>query len=107
MLSGVSRGDAGRSIGVRLAALGERRSRMPRTIVYAPDQLSGSGLASWAEMGRQLWAARDLAWRLFTRDLAAGYRESVLGYIWAVFPTLATAAIFTWLSQTNLLSVQR
>jgi lipopolysaccharide transport system permease protein len=38
------------------------------------------------EIAQDVWAGRGLAWRLFLRDLRAGYRQTLLGYVWAFLP---------------------
>jgi len=54
---------------------------------------------SWLGMFRELWLARELIWRLMIRDFSVRYRQSVLGYVWAVLPQIVTVAIFTFLSR--------
>lgn len=49
------------------------------------------------EMGRDLLAARELAWRLLVRNLSAAYRRTLLGYFWAFLPPLFTTATFVFL----------
>jgi lipopolysaccharide transport system permease protein len=48
--------------------------------------------------------SRELAWRLFIRDLSAQYRQSFLGFFWAFFPPLITAGIFIFLQSKNIIS---
>jgi lipopolysaccharide transport system permease protein len=56
-------------------------------------------------MLRDLWQGRELAWRLFLRDIAAMYRQTILGYVWAFLPPLATAATFVFLNSQSILRV--
>ena len=49
---------------------------------------------------------RELAWRLFVRDLKAGYRKSYLGIFWLFLPPLATAGIWIFLNGQNVVSIQ-
>ena len=53
-------------------------------------------------MFRDLAASRELAWRLFMRDLSARYRQSLLGYVWAFLPPLAATIPFVFLQITGL-----
>jgi lipopolysaccharide transport system permease protein len=48
--------------------------------------------------------SRELAWRLFIRDLSAQYRQSFLGFFWAFFPPLVTAGIFILLQSKNIIT---
>ncbi|MBI4514580.1 MAG: ABC transporter permease [Deltaproteobacteria bacterium] len=74
-------------------------------ITYSHRPRTGLGLSAWAEMGRELWASRELTWRLFQRDFSARYRQSVLGYLWAVVPVLVAVATFTWLNRAKVLPI--
>lgn len=49
--------------------------------------------------------SRELAWRLFYRDLKASYRQSFLGYVWVFLPPLFTTLTFTFLNSQNILSI--
>lgn len=51
---------------------------------------------------QDLLAARELAWRLFVRDLSANYRQTYLGYIWAFLPPLAASATFIFLQSQGI-----
>jgi lipopolysaccharide transport system permease protein len=76
-----------------------------REIVYTPHSHLGNGLAAWREMVEELIASRELTWRLFLRDFSARYRQSILGYIWAIVPALVTTATFTWLNRAKVLPI--
>ncbi|WP_182864990.1 ABC transporter permease [Rhodopirellula sp. JC639] len=43
----------------------------------------------------EVWRYRDLLLLLTMRDISARFRQSVIGYGWAIFRPLLTAAIFT------------
>jgi lipopolysaccharide transport system permease protein len=58
-----------------------------------------------ASMVRDVAASRELAWRLFVRDISAQYRQSLLGYAWAFLPPLATTLIFTFLNSQQILNI--
>ena len=73
------------------------------TAVYTPDpQLRTPGRLV-REMFRDLAASRELAWRLCIRNIAAQYRQSALGYFWAVASPLMTSVLFILLNSANLL----
>jgi lipopolysaccharide transport system permease protein len=42
-----------------------------------------------------LWAYRDLVWRFFRRDFVASYKQTILGPLWFVIPTILTTLTFT------------
>ena len=82
----------------------KRRSpQFEKEVVYTPFGHLGLGLAAWHEMFRELVDGRELIWRLYLRDFSARYRQSMLGYVWAVIPALVTAFTFTWLNRSRVL----
>jgi len=76
-------------------------------VVYTP----GSALRRPGElvgrMLRDLWASRQLARRLFIRDLRAQYRKSLLGYVWLLLPPVVTTLLFVFLHSHNILNIGR
>lgn len=73
--------------------------------VYTPDGHRRLGMRVWRVMAMQLWHSRELIWRLMYRDFSAMYRQSMLGYVWAVIPPLVTVAIFAYLTSRRLLPI--
>lgn len=53
------------------------------------------------------WAARELAWRLLVRNLSARYRQTLLGYGWAILPPLLTSVVFVLLHQAGYFTVEK
>lgn len=54
-------------------------------------------------MMRDLSASRELAWRLCARNITTQYRQTALGYFWAIGPPLMTSVLFILLNSANLL----
>ena len=52
-----------------------------------------------------LAASRQLAWRLFIRDVSAQYRQSILGYLWVLIPPLVTSLPFIYLNAQGLVRI--
>lgn len=77
----------------------------PRLTIYTPDSL----LASPARMVREMWldlaSSRELAWRLTVRDLSAQYRQTFLGFLWAIILPLANTLVWIFLSRTGVVNV--
>jgi lipopolysaccharide transport system permease protein len=72
---------------------------------YTPaSPLAQPGLL-WREMRQDLWAGRELAWRLAVRDISAQYRQSSLGVLWALISPLTTTAVWLFLSTSRLVQV--
>lgn len=55
----------------------------------------------------ELGVCPPVAWQLFLRRLQAGYRQSVLGYLWLLLPPLATAGVWVALSRARVLQFGR
>jgi len=56
-------------------------------------------------MVADVWAGRELAWRLFVRDLSAQYRQTFLGYVWAFLPPLAASLTFIFLNAQGIVKI--
>jgi lipopolysaccharide transport system permease protein len=59
--------------------------------------------ASW----RDLRVAPAVAWLLFVRQMQAGYRRHLLGYLWVAIPPIATALVWVALHRARVLQVGR
>ena len=57
------------------------------------------------QMFGDLGTALELAWRLMQRDLQAQYRQSALGFVWALLPALATTIGFTLANRAQVLNI--
>lgn len=68
-----------------------------REVRYSPESQMAGASQLLARVAQDFWRSRHIAWRLFTRDVRAQYRQTILGYIWVFIPPLATAATFYFL----------
>lgn len=75
------------------------------TRVYTPESPLAHPAKLWREMASDLWAGRELAWRLAVRDISAQYRQSALGILWALINPLSTTAVWLFLSSSQLIKV--
>ena len=57
-------------------------------------------------MFSDLYSSRELAWRLFARDISAMYRQTYLGYVWAFLPPIATTLIWVILNNNKIVSFE-
>ena len=75
--------------------------------VYSPD----TGLRHPGALLGDLWSglfakqSRHLAWRLFRRNLAGQFRQSLLGYFWLFFPPLMNSG-FIFLNGQGMIEVK-
>lgn len=75
------------------------------TRTYTPESPLAHPAKLWGEMTQDLWASRELAWRLAVRDINAQYRQSALGVLWALIGPLSTTAVWLFLSTSRLVKV--
>lgn len=50
----------------------------------------------------ECWRGRELAWRLFLRNIRALYRQTFLGLFWAFLPPVANTAFWIFLRQAQV-----
>jgi lipopolysaccharide transport system permease protein len=74
--------------------------------IYSPEPLLGHPAKMLRAMFGDFWAGRELAWRLFTRDLSAQYRQTVLGYLWVFLPPLVAAMTFVFLNAQGIVQIK-
>ena len=77
----------------------------PRRVTYTPESLLRHPKKMLREMLRDLLASRELAWRLLVRDISAKYRQSFLGFLWAIIPAIVTAAGFTLAKNNGVVNI--
>lgn len=75
------------------------------TVVYSSDSQLRRPAMLLRSMLRDFRASRDLAWRLFLRDLSSRYRQTLFGYLWVLLPTLVTSVGFILLQSSAVIDV--
>jgi lipopolysaccharide transport system permease protein len=73
--------------------------------VYTPESLLIHPLALLNDMKSDFKAALQLSIRLTIRDLSAQYRQTVLGYFWAILPPLLTSIVFIILQKSSIVNL--
>ena len=73
--------------------------------VYSPEPLLQHPWKMLQAIAGDVWAGRELAWRLFMRDLKAQYRQTVLGYVWAFLPPLVASLTFIFLQSQGITNI--
>ena len=74
--------------------------------IYSPEPAIQHPAILLKELVRDINAGRELAWRLFTRDLKAQYRQTYFGYIWAFLPPLVGAMTFIFLQSQGITNIE-
>jgi lipopolysaccharide transport system permease protein len=85
-----------------------RTTALNREIVeveYTPRGVRRNGAAGWSVMFSELAQSHRLIWLLMLRDISVRYRQSVLGYIWAVVPQIVTVGVFAFLHASRVLPI--
>jgi lipopolysaccharide transport system permease protein len=73
--------------------------------IYSPEPLLGHPVTLVQNIIRDLFAGRELAWRLFIRDLSAQYRQTYFGYVWAFLPPLVASLTFIFLNSQGIVKI--
>ena len=81
------------------------RSVKSLVTVYTPETPLRQPRKFVRALMSDLWGSRELAWRLFVRDLRAQYRASLLGYVWVFLPPLVAGLPFVYLNSAGVISV--
>lgn len=74
--------------------------------VFSTDPELARPKAFFSAMGRDLLGGRELAWRLFIRNISALYRQTILGWFWAFAPVVITTATFVFLQRRAILNFE-
>lgn len=73
--------------------------------IYAPASPWGDPKRLLNNLLKDMLRSRELAWRLFLRNLSARYRQTILGYLWAVLPPILTSLVFIYLHNAGYFSI--
>lgn len=74
-------------------------------IEYSPAGVKRNGANGWSLMVKEIADNRRLIWLLIRRDISVRYRQSILGYVWAVLPPLFTVATFAFLNASRVIPI--
>jgi lipopolysaccharide transport system permease protein len=76
-----------------------------REVVYTTEPAVWHPIALIRRMLRESWQFRELVRRVIWRNLRAQYRQSLLGYLWAFIPSVATAVGFSLAKDAQVIRV--
>lgn len=76
------------------------------TTVYSPESPLRHPWQLITGLFRDLARYRQLVLMLFTRDLRAAYRQSLLGYVWLVLPPFTTSAVWVILRSQKIIQLE-
>ena len=87
----------------------EARELLPlgdEVTVYSPNSDIRSPFAMLAGIFGGFIAGRELAWRLFVRNINSLYRQTLLGLFWAFLPPIANTAMWIFLKSTGAFTME-
>lgn len=73
-----------------------------KVTVYSAQSDIRSPLKMLLGIFASFWAGRELAWRLFLRNIRGLYRQTFLGLFWAFLPPIANTAIWIFLREAKI-----
>lgn len=73
--------------------------------VYTPVSPLADPLRLMRDMLRDISASKELAWRLFVRNLSSKYRQTLLGYLWVFLPPIMTTSVFVYLHRVGYFAI--
>jgi lipopolysaccharide transport system permease protein len=73
--------------------------------IYTPESPLRHPARLLADMFQELFAGRELAWRLAVRDISAQYRQTLLGFLWAFILPLAHTITWIFLNGSGIVRV--
>lgn len=73
-----------------------------QTTIYCSQSEIRRPIALLHEIYRGFVDGRELAWRIFVRNLSGLYRQTLLGLFWAFLPPIANTAIWIFLKSQNV-----
>ena len=86
----------------------QRESELPpiktsdKLTLYSAQSDIRSPLKMLLGIFASFWAGRELAWRLFLRNIRGLYRQTFLGLFWAFLPPIANTAIWIFLREAQI-----
>jgi lipopolysaccharide transport system permease protein len=76
-----------------------------RIVTFSPESQIRTPRVLLRSMFADLLASRELAWRLFVRDISAQYRQSLFGVAWAFLPPILTGLVFIFLQAQRVIDL--
>lgn len=81
------------------------KQRPSLRVIYTPESPIRRPLHLGGEMLSDLAESRTLAWRLLVRDVSAQYRQTMLGYLWALLPPIITTVVWVALNKSQIVNI--
>lgn len=73
--------------------------------IYTPDSALKKPLRLFKDIAHDLRSSYDLTVKLALRDISAQYRQTFLGYFWAILPPILTSLVFIILNKSTVINI--
>lgn len=81
----------------------DERSTVTPIRVYVPDnELQRGYFSIFKNIAMEIWQNRWLIWQLFKRDFIVQYRQSFVGFLWALLIPLVSVGTFAVLNRSGI-----
>jgi lipopolysaccharide transport system permease protein len=80
-------------------------TRKTKITVYSPELAGRPLYIHLKEILEELPASHELGLRLFKRNMKAQYRQSILGFSWALIPPFITAVLWIFLQKNGVMQI--
>lgn len=74
-------------------------------VIYTPESQLRHPWQLLRSIWKNLLSSRELAWRLFVRNISAKYRQTMFGYAWAFLPPIFTTLTFVFLNSQKIFTI--
>lgn len=75
-------------------------------MIYSSESDLKKPVLFFKQMFADLWISRQVALRIVIKNIASQYRQTYLGYVWAILPAIFTTSIFVYLNSKNILNIE-
>ena len=79
--------------------------RKQAVFTYSPESSLARPLTLLKNIFRDLWQGKEIAWRIFIRNIKARYKQSLLGVAWAFLTPLGFTITWLFLKRSGVLNM--
>ena len=81
-------------------------SQKPKLTIYTPEPALKHPAKLIKELFVDIIQSRELAWRLFLRNIRGQYRQSILGIFWVFIPPILTTITWIFLNSAKIFQIE-
>ena len=76
-----------------------------KIVIYSSKNPLRNPIELFTDLFSSIKASRELTWSLTIRDVTSKYRQTILGYFWAIFPPVLTSLLFIFLQKSSIINI--